>query len=132
MFRLSKQADYAIQLLHRLSSLEKNEALSLRTFSDESNISFLFLQRIARELKLSEMINSKQGVQGGYFLIKKYKDISLLDVIEAIDKPTFTPCVIDEKTCKFIHTCKIKNGMEKVQKKLVLVLKATPIETLTA
>ena len=132
MLRLSKQADYAIQLLHRLSSLEKNQALSLRTFSDESNISFLFLQRIARELKQAKMIDSKQGVQGGYFLTMQYSRISLLDVIEAIDKPTFAPCVIDEKTCKLIHTCTIKHGMERVQKKLVSVLKATPIAGLTA
>ncbi|PIR75141.1 MAG: hypothetical protein CO030_03990 [Candidatus Magasanikbacteria bacterium CG_4_9_14_0_2_um_filter_42_11] len=132
MFRLSKQADYAIQLLHRLSSLDKNKALSLRTFSDESNISFLFLQRIARELKQAKMIESKQGVQGGYFLIKKYADISLMDVIKAIDKPVFAPCVIDEKTCKLIHTCTTKAGIERVQKKMIALLKATPIAGLTS
>jgi len=132
MFRLSKQADYAIQLLYRLSLLEKNKALSLRTFSDESSISFLFLQRIARELKKAHIIESKKGVQGGYFLIKKYTDISLMDVISAIDKPVFAPCVIDEKTCKFIHTCTIKAGIERVQKKMIALLKATPIAGLTA
>ncbi|PIR76005.1 MAG: hypothetical protein COU32_04330 [Candidatus Magasanikbacteria bacterium CG10_big_fil_rev_8_21_14_0_10_42_10] len=132
MFKLSKQADYAIQLLFRLSKVKEGETLSLRIFSEESNISFLFLQRIAGELKRAKIIDSKQGTKGGYALVRPYKDISLLEVIDAVDKQIVAPCIIDKKTCRHLEKCTIKKGIVQVQHQMISVLKKTPIAQLTA
>lgn len=85
MLQISKQVDYAVQLLVELKKLEKDEYLSLKKFSKDKKISFLFLQRIARILKKTEIIKSKRGVLGGYFLNKEVKNLSLKKLIIIVD-----------------------------------------------
>ena len=81
MIKISKQVDYAFQLISELSKLEKNALLSLKTFSIKSNISFLFLQKIARSLRGAKIIKSVKGKNGGYMLVKKADKISVKEVI---------------------------------------------------
>jgi Rrf2 family protein len=85
MLQISKRVDYAVQLLKKINTLEQDEFLSLKKFSREKEISFLFLQRIARILKEAQIIDSKRGVCGGYFLNKKIKNLSLKKIIEIVD-----------------------------------------------
>lgn len=85
MLQISKRVDYAVQLLKKINTLEQDEFLSLKKFSREKEISFLFLQRIARILKEAQIIDSKRGVCGGYFLNKKLKNLSLRKIIEIVD-----------------------------------------------
>lgn len=87
MLHISKQVDYAIQLVYALAALKKGEYLSLRMFSEKSNISFLFLQRIARSLKQARLLEASRGVHGGYFLIREANSITLKELIEAVEGP---------------------------------------------
>ena len=85
MIQISKQVDYASQLLQEIKKLKKDEYLSLKNFSEEKEISFLFLQRIARILKTANIIKSKRGTKGGYYLNSKIKKLSLKRLMEIID-----------------------------------------------
>lgn len=126
MFKISKQVDYAVRLLRALESLPKGQILSLKRFSKESTISFLFLQRIARRLRSAGLITSKQGAQGGYCLLVPIKDISLQKLIEIVDEPTAPVACLDaKKGCRHEHGCVTKPMFEKIHKQMIELLENT-------
>jgi len=124
---MSKQVDYAVQLLIALSKNKKGEYLSLRMFSQESNISFLFLQRIARSLKEAGIVDATRGVYGGYFFIKKLENISLKELIEAVDGPFGITSCTRGKACIRKGKCTAKKLFDSVNKKIEKILDTTPI-----
>ncbi len=106
MFNLSRQVDYTFQFLIALAALKSGEYLSLREFSQESNISFLFLQRIAGGLKAHNVIGSLRGAHDGYFLKIRPDKITLRKVIEIADGPSgVTDCLKPDGKCANIKTC---------------------------
>ena len=109
MISLNKQTDYGVQLLLALQELPQGEVLSLRLFSQNQNISFLFLQQIARKLKQAGLIAASKGAQGGYFLAKQGSEIRLTDIINAIDgEYAIVECMKKESDCPKESTCTSK------------------------
>ncbi len=130
MIKISKQTDYAIQFLLELSKLKKGELLGIKKFSNKSSISFLFLQKIAKLLKEAKLIDAVKGKNGGYFLVKPIKNITLREVMEAIEgKYGLTTCSKDCH-CNNTKTCNLKNGLEKVNKKVIKYIDSFKISDL--
>jgi Rrf2 family iron-sulfur cluster assembly transcriptional regulator len=123
MFLINKQVDYAVQFLLALGNLPAEESLSLRTFSQNRNISFLFLQKIARQLKAAGFIEAHKGATGGYFLAKDSQEISLKDVVEAIEgKYAAVACMKTESNCPITKLCPSKNVLLRVQEDILMTL----------
>ena len=130
MLKISKEFDYAVQLITALASLkEKDELLSLKKFSQESNISFLFLQRIARSLKQAGLIDSVRGVKGGYKMKKEATKITLKDILTATEGkvPSISKCIADKNLCKKSAKCNARILFSKINKELLTYLEKTPI-----
>ncbi|EKD43229.1 MAG: Transcriptional regulator, BadM/Rrf2 family [uncultured bacterium] len=84
MFTIRRETAHALKILKLLSKNE-NKILSLNEISKKTKVSFLFLQKIARKLRLAKMISSVYGVDGGYALAIDAKKLSVLKVIEAME-----------------------------------------------
>jgi len=84
MLSIRRETAYAVKFLNNLAN-KKDQVRSLKEISEKTGVSFLFLQKIARKLRLKNIISSVQGVDGGYTLLKPAKKISLLEVIEATE-----------------------------------------------
>lgn len=83
MFRLSQKSDYGLILLSNLAKTKKRIPVSV--IAKKNHISHKFLSQIANELKKAGILESKEGVSGGYSLAKKAKDIKVLDVLKTLD-----------------------------------------------
>jgi Rrf2 family protein len=70
-----------------LSTLPKGELGTINSIAAAESISRTFLAYILRDLTRSGILMSVQGVSGGYRLAGAPKDVSLLDIIEAIEGP---------------------------------------------
>ncbi len=113
MLALTKQVDYAIQLIGGLKGLKENETVSLRTFAYESSISFPFLQRIARQLKQAGIIVSQKGKDGGYRLAREPRSITVQDLVDAIEGKTgIAACISNPGSCGFEDMCSSKDVIE--------------------
>lgn len=120
MIKISKQVEYALTLLQTLGKLEVGDFLSLRSFSDESGISFLYLQRIARSLKSADIVQAQMGSHGGYFLSRSAHNITLKEVIEAVEGPYgVVDCLREGKSCKHEHGCNVKSLFEQMNNRIV-------------
>ena len=101
MIILYKQISYALQFLIALKQLSSKRVLSLKQFSSQTGISFLFLQKIAKKLKSAGIITSCKGRSGGYVLNVKANQLSLYDIIKVFAGQTaIVPCVFNSKACK--------------------------------
>lgn len=85
MFQFTKEVDYGMQLIFALSSLKNSELLSLKKFSKDTKISFLFLQRIAKKLREAGLIESVKGACGGYKLAVNFRKITVRDIVVALE-----------------------------------------------
>lgn len=128
MIKLSKQSDYGLQLLGALADASLEHPLSLRSFSTERSISFLFLQRIASSLRKAGFIVAKQGSQGGYYLLRSLSDISVAEVVEALDGDlAIAACQKDGTSCAHESECNVKKGMTRLQQQLQSLLSTTSV-----
>ncbi|HNT29763.1 MAG TPA: Rrf2 family transcriptional regulator [bacterium] len=110
---ITKQTDYAVLLMTRLAELtDSSEPLSLMKFADEEQISFYFLQRIARKLKHAKLIKGVEGRKGGYFLSKSAAETTLGSIIRALEGSfRISDCAqesLKHKPCKREATCRTK------------------------
>lgn len=95
--RITLEADYAIRMIDCLTALEGK--CCAKTLSEQAGVSPRFALKILRKLRLADLICSCKGTQGGYELKRRPEEISLKDVIEAIDGP------IAVSRCQITHTC---------------------------
>lgn len=106
---LSNKTKYAIKALVALARNEKPMIIS--EIAEKERIPKKFLEAILLELKKQGILGSKVGVGGGYYLLKKPKEIVLTQVLRAVGGPiSLLPCVslnfyercedcVDESTC---------------------------------
>ncbi|MCT8977234.1 Rrf2 family transcriptional regulator [Clostridium sp. CX1] len=120
--KITQEADYAFRVVFYLSKLGYGEKIEAKVISEEENIPLRFLLKLLRKLTQANIIKSYRGVNGGYSLNQMPEDISLKDVIEAIDGPIYiNRCLYNPEECNLNRTsrCQIHNALAKVQNKLV-------------
>lgn len=128
MIRLSKQVEYTIEFLLALGRKQPGEILSVKIFSGESNISYLFLQRIALRLKAAGIITAVRGTKGGYILQKPIEQISLREVYEVVEGRYGSVACQKGKECKHEATCNLKNHFDVFQEKILNYMENIPLQ----
>ncbi|EOR29134.1 BadM/Rrf2 family transcriptional regulator [Elizabethkingia meningoseptica ATCC 13253 = NBRC 12535] len=103
--------------------------MSTSIIAQEENIPKKFLEQILLELKRAKLVNSKQGIGGGYYLLKSPDEVSLADLYRIFEGPiSLTPCIslnyyepcddcVDEEACYLRH--ELINVREKTRKSMM-------------
>jgi len=97
--RLSRKSDYALRAIKHVSNLPTGKLGSINTISEAESVPREFLAKILKDLTRSGILVSYQGVTGGYRMALNPKDVSFLDVIEAIDGPLHLNLCTETETC---------------------------------
>ena len=84
--RVSAKADYALRAAAELAAVEGRPRRTER-IADGQGIPIKFLETILLELKHAGIVRSQRGPDGGYTLARPASEISLADVIRAVDGP---------------------------------------------
>lgn len=85
--RVSAKSDYALRALIAISCREDGKAVSAEELGRTQDIPHGFLQAILADLRKSDIVISQRGQSGGWRLARKADDISVADVIRAVDGP---------------------------------------------
>lgn len=91
--RLSTRAKYGLRLCF-LIAVSNEEIVSLTTLVKQTNLSEKYLEQILAKLKKNSIVVSKRGSSGGYSLARNKSEISINDILIALDDDfEFTDCV---------------------------------------
>ena len=85
--RVSAKADYAVRAAAELAAAGNDRPLKRDQISQRQKIPSKFLETIMLELKHAGIVKSTRGADGGYALARPAGDISVADVIRAVDGP---------------------------------------------
>lgn len=91
---LSKKSQYAFKALSYLVEKQSIGPILISEISEHKKIPLKFLENILLELKKGNILESKKGKGGGYFLKEKPENITLAKVIRLVNGPiAMLPCV---------------------------------------
>ena len=101
---------------------KRGTVATAREISDAGNIPYELLAKVMQSLKSEGIIDSYQGVRGGYALLFSPESINLSRVVKALDEhTTITECISptgEHTTCDMFNTCTIKEPMNKLQQRM--------------
>ncbi|MDO5715847.1 MAG: Rrf2 family transcriptional regulator [Tissierellia bacterium] len=131
--RLTLETDYAFRIVSYLATHE-NEVIGAPKIAQTQKVSERFTLRILRKLNLAGITRAKRGAKGGYTLNKPKEEISLYDIILAVDGPIIINRCLDEdgfcsKGCEHrsFH-CKFHVLLQGVQEELIEAFSAYTID----
>ena len=134
MLRLSKKADYALMAMKHLALRGDRGSSSAREIAGLYDIPIELLAKVLQRLVRRGLLASHQGTRGGYQLVRSPSQISVADVIQAIDGPvTVTACSTDEgQQCEQFAKCNVRDPLWRVREKILSALGECTIAELAA
>jgi len=93
--RVSAKADYAVRACAELAASPHGDPVAAEVLADGQGIPVSFLERILGDLRRAGIVASVRGRSGGYRLARGADEVTLADVIRAVDGPLVT--VRDER-----------------------------------
>ena len=128
---ITRESDYAIRCILHLSE-NKDKLSSVKDISDPMEIPQSFLAKILQRLLKAGLVESIRGAGGGFKLAKTPEDISMLDVVKAIDGTiSFNKCVDDEDFCELREDCVMHPIWRELSSDVELVLSKKDFKTLS-
>jgi Rrf2 family protein len=85
--RISAKADYAVRAALELAASPEGEPIKGEQLAERQGIPLQFLEHILLELKHARLVRAKRGYKGGYWLERPPEEISIADVIRAVEGP---------------------------------------------
>jgi Rrf2 family protein len=124
--QITRQADYALRAMIYLARMDKNGRAATSQIAEEQRIPPSFLAKIISQLSIAGLIHTSRGARGGVSLARTPQEISVLEVVEAIDGPiALNECTHDSEACPFGEECPIRPLWCDTQAELVERLRNT-------
>jgi len=131
--QITRQADYAMRAVIYLAKLGPDRRAATSQIAEEQHIPPSFLAKIVSQLSVAGLLQTSRGARGGVSLARSADEISLLEVIEAIDGPILlNECVADSSVCTFGEKCAIRPVFCDAQAELVSQLADTSFGEITS
>jgi len=113
MLRISKLSDYAILMMVELA--RDGETLSAHALSERVGVEVPTASKVLKLLAGSGLLESFRGASGGYRVIRAAADISVAEVIAAIEGPiAMTECSVEEGLCNQEDSCELRGNWQRI------------------
>lgn len=133
MLRLSKKADYALMAMKHLAQKRDVSSTSAREIAEQYDIPIELMAKVLQRLVRLGLLASTQGTRGGYMLGRPAVNISVAEVIEAIDGPfTVTACSTDKHDCEQFSKCSIRDPLWQIRERIAAALGTVTIAEIAA
>jgi Rrf2 family protein len=129
---ITREGDYGIRSVLYLARQPFKKVSFVNEISEDYKIPRSFLAKILQKLVKAKIVRSYRGVKGGFSLARHPKEISVLDVLEAVEGKLYVNiCLMDKKKCGFSKHCPVQQVWGTVQIRVVDALKKSTFEELS-
>ncbi len=109
MLRLSTRARYALRAMLELATHNEGRML-LRDIAEQQDLPPKYLEQLAIPLRHAGLIEAQRGSAGGYVLARPAEEITVLQVVEAVEGPLdVAKCVVRATVCSRASNCASRN-----------------------
>lgn len=130
MMRISTRSEYAVRVLLELG-MRNGEEVSLHDVAQRWRISLDYLEQLMPPLKKAGLVRSRRGAKGGYAVAKPLDDITVADILEALEGPVkVMDCLRDETACWASGACAIQDTLQEVRQAIDGVLRGVTLADL--
>jgi Rrf2 family protein len=133
--QLTRGADYAVRAMLDVAAQSNPEKGRARTheIAQRQDIPPALLAKLIPLLVRAGLLDSQRGASGGLFLSRPASEISLLQIVEAIEGPiALNRCTSTPAQCNHIDQCSVHSVWQKAQDYLVKLLESTSLRDLQA
>ncbi len=133
--KISTRTEYGIRVLVALARHGVEGPLSLSGIAKSEKLPHAYLEQLVGDLRRAGLVNATRGKSGGYQLSRTADEISLAEVVRALEGPLLEmPCAAahDAEACDRPQPCSVHEVFQRVQKSLVGTLDATTLGQVVA
>ena len=131
LMQISRRVDYGLRAIIYLAGQSPERCCSTAEISMQRGIPKKFLEKIIQDLMHTGLIRSKRGPCGGYALARSPNEISLHNVIEALEGPIAVNACMDLLTgCDQLSRCAMVGVWSEIQRKVTEVFTQTTLADL--
>lgn len=114
MLRIAKLTDYAIMVMVELSDA-RGDVISAQTLAEKCRLELPTVSKLLKLLTRSGLVRSFRGANGGYRVDRSPEDISVAEVISAIEGPiAMTECSIETGVCQQEDSCSLRSNWQRI------------------
>ncbi|MCB9916232.1 MAG: Rrf2 family transcriptional regulator [Planctomycetes bacterium] len=135
MLQLTKRTEYGlIALVHMVD--RGGEFVSAREVSDQYPIPKRLLAEVLKDLSKSGLVDSQRGAAGGYALARRPEDITVGDIVSALEgAPTLASCEVEDEadargTCEVEPVCPIRSPLQRIRQGIWRQMQRTSLRAL--
>jgi Rrf2 family protein len=120
MFHLNKKVEYALIALLHLDSVRRQDLVTTKDLAELYHLPVELLGKVMQRLaRQGGVVESVQGAHGGYRLARPLEEVTLGNVIEAVEGPVqLTGCQDEPGSCDQYCNCNIREPVIRVQEQL--------------
>ena len=128
---LSRQADYAVRAMVDIAAFPHGERVLTSEIARRQQIPETFLPRIVAALNRAQLVRTFRGNAGGVSLARPASEISVLDVVQAVDGPIcLNRCTYEPSRCERYTFCRVHPLWKQAQNALNQILGGTTLADL--
>ena len=103
--RLTTKGRFAVTAMLDLAMRGGKNPVTLAGISERQDISLSYLEQLFSRLRRHELVESVRGPGGGYYLARSLGDVSVADIIRAVDEPIDATQCAGKENCRDEHRC---------------------------
>ena len=103
--RLTTKGRFAVTAMLDLALRGNKGPVTLAGISERRDISLSYLEQLFSRLRRNELVESVRGPGGGYYLARKLEEVSVADIIRAVDEPIDATQCGGKENCHDEHRC---------------------------
>lgn len=130
--RLTRGADYGARGIVHLAMQPPDSVILVKDIAAAQGLPESYLSKIFQELAKDGLVRSHRGAKGGFSLARPAEEITLRQVIEAIEGPiALNRCLSPSEGCEHEDECPLRPILAEAQRRMLAVLEQTTLKDLT-
>jgi len=130
--RLTTKGRFAVTAMIDLAMRDGRKPVTLADISERQKISLSYLEQLFGKLRRRELVSSVRGPGGGYQLVKKTDEVSVADIIRAVDEPIDATQCGGRENCKDERKCLTHDLWSSLNEKIFDYLNSVTLAQLVA
>ncbi|NPA06570.1 MAG: Rrf2 family transcriptional regulator [Chloroflexi bacterium] len=125
-FWINRRTDYAIRVILGLAKYPPGTRIAAQQLSEDMLIPLSLLYSLLKDLIRAKLVKTYPGPKGGLELARPADQITLRDVIEAMDRlPQVSECVTEPGVCPFANACPVRRRWARIHRLVLRELERT-------